>query len=418
MLNPAQQGVHPDIAQLRHFRPLDDLDNQALFKIAENVTIQHAARKTKLIEKGDTEDSMLYLLEGNVILEATDGARQRIVAHEESGRSPIARLRPCKYDVIAETAVEYLMVPSSLLDASNGPSSQLNSSGLELYEVVEESGEDQQAAEDQLAFQLYEDLNSNQLLLPSLPDVAIRVGQAVNHDLADAKRVARVIENDPVITAKLIKVANSARYGGRATVAQLPDAIARIGMTTTHSLVITFALREIFRCNTPTLYETMRDLWEQARKVGAISHILAQRCGKIDPESALLAGLVHNIGSVAIITYARDFPELSGSLEMLQGVIDRLKSQLGKIILGHWDFPPELVEATVDDPKRAHEGPCDMGDLVIIARQHIGADGEKPPVEETELPAYAKLGFSAEEIHAVLEEAKTEMDEMLALLGD
>ncbi len=56
--------------------------------LAQNLTIQHASKKTVLIHKGDTDDSMLYLLEGSVILEATDGARQRIRAHEESARSP------------------------------------------------------------------------------------------------------------------------------------------------------------------------------------------------------------------------------------------------------------------------------------------------------------------------------------------
>ncbi len=190
-----------------------------------------------------------------------------------------------------------------------------------------------------------------------------------------------------------------------------------MAINTTHSLVITFALREIFRCNVPTLYESMRDLWEQARRVGAVCHILAKRCGKIDPESALLAGLVHNIGSVAIITYARDFPELSANLETLQGVTRRLKGQLGKMILTHWDFPAMLIEATEDHPHRIHEGPCDTGDLVVIARRHAGFD-DGPGEEETELPAYAKLGFTAEQIHAVLEEAQAELDEMLALLGE
>jgi len=419
MLNPVEQGVNPDIAQLRYFRPLNDLDNQALLKLAQAVTIQQAPKRTVLIHKGDNDDSMLYLLEGKVILEATDGARQRIVAQEESSRSPIARLRPCKYDVIAETPVEYLMVPSSLLESSGSGdlNSQLTTSGIELYEVVDESDEEQRVAEDQLTFQLYEDLNSNQLLLPSLPDVAIRVGQAVNHDLADAHRVARVIENDPAITAKLIKVANSARYGGRATTATLPDAVTRIGLNTTHSLVITFALRELFRCNLPTLNKFMRELWEQARNVGAICHILAKRQGEVDPESALLAGLVHNIGSVAIVTYARDFPELTADLENLREVAERLKGQLGKMILSHWEFPESLVEAMVESADRSHEGACDLGDLVVIASQHIDADPERP-ADSPELPAYAKLGLPPEEIHTVLEEARAELDGMLALLGD
>lgn len=415
MLNPAPQDIHPTIAQLRRLRPLGELDIDTLQQLADKLTVQHARKGSKLLSQGDTTDHMLFLLDGTVMLEAMDGGRQRISANEDSARTPVARLRPSRYDVICDSTVEYLTVPSSLLS----PAAPKTGSGLELYEVVDEADGGQGAAEDQLAYQLYEDLKSNQLLLPSLPDVAIRVGQAVNHDLADAHRVARVIENDPVMTAKLIKVANSARYAGRASIAALPDAIARIGLNTTHSLVITFALRELFRCNIPSMYEIMRDLWQQAREVAAICHILAPRCSAVDPESALLAGLVHNIGGVVIITYARDFPELTGDPKMVLDIIDRLKGQLGKMVLQRWDFPPSLVEAAVDDSMRSHEGACDMGDLVIVARQHVDDHGTvSSKALDVTLPAYTKLGIQPEDIQLILEEADAELRDMLALLGD
>ena len=415
MLNPAPQDIHPTIAQLRRLRPLGELDIDTLQQLADKLTVQQARKGSKLLSQGDTTDHMLFLLDGAVVLEAMDGGRQRISANEDSARTPVARLRPSRYDVICDSSVEYLAVPSSLLS----PTAPNAASGLELYEVVDEAEGGQGAAEDQLAYQLYEDLKSNQLLLPSLPDVAIRVGQAVNHDLADAHRVARVIENDPVMTAKLIKVANSARYAGRASIAALPDAIARIGLNTTHSLVITFALRELFRCNIPSMYEIMRDLWQQAREVAAICHILAPRCSAVDPESALLAGLVHNIGGVVIITYARDFPELTGDPKMVLDIINRLKGQLGKMVLQRWDFPAPLVEAAVDDAMRSHEGACDMGDLVIVARQHVDDHGTvSSRAPDTTLPAYAKLGIKPEDIQLILEEADAELRDMLALLGD
>ena len=415
MLNPAPQDIHPTIAQLRRLRPLGELDIDTLQQLADKLTVQQARKGSKLLSQGDTTDHMLFLLDGTVMLEAMDGGRQRISANEDSARTPVARLRPSRYDVICDSTVEYLTVPSSLLS----PAAPKTGSGLDLYEVVDEADGGQGAAEDQLAYQLYEDLKSNQLLLPSLPDVAIRVGQAVNHDLADAHRVARVIENDPVMTAKLIKVANSARYAGRASIAALPDAIARIGLNTTHSLVITFALRELFRCNIPSMYEIMRDLWQQAREVAAICHILAPRCSAVDPESALLAGLVHNIGGVVIITYARDFPELTGDPKMVLDIIDRLKGQLGKMVLQRWDFPPSLVEAAVDDSMRSHEGACDMGDLVIVARQHVDDHGTvSSKALDTTLPAYTKLGIQPEDIQLILEEADAELRDMLALLGD
>lgn len=417
MLNTVRHTTnHPEVSDLRRFQPLGSLEYSLLQQLAMELSIQQAPPGTRLLAQGNNEDSLLYLMQGKLILKAVDGGVQHISADSDSARSPIARLRPSRYDVVAETAVTYLVVPAKLMTAPE--EEEPSKDGLELYEVVEEHEEAHEVAEDQLAFQLYEDLKSNKLLLPSLPDVAVLVGQTVNQDHADAHRVAKVIENDPVISAKIIKVANSARYAGATSIAALPDAVARIGLSTVHSLVITFALRELFRSQSPVLNRIMKDQWEQARELGAICHVLASRCKHINPETALLAGLVHNIGSVAIITHARDYPGLAEDTEVLQQVIENLKSPVGKMILTYWEFPKAVVEAAGDDPMRQHDGPCDMGDLVTIARHHVDSlalEDEEAP--ELSLPAYSKLSVEPEQIQSVLEEAQSQLQETMSLLS-
>ncbi len=415
MLDTATPLNPLDPQRLGRLEAFAGLQPAALRALAAQLEVLTAARGVELLSLGETDPAMLYLLSGEVLLEAGDGARKLIRAEDDSARRPIARLRPSRYRVSAAGPVEYLRVPATLLEAGGRTAPGTDANGIALYEVSEIEDAAQQAAEDRLAYQLYEDLNSNQLLLPSLPDVAIRVGQAIDHELADAHRVARVIENDPVITAKLIKVANSARYAGRHTVATLSEAVTRIGLRATHSLVVTFALRELFRCHTPLLYESMRDLWEASRQVAVIAHVLARRCRGLDPDSALLGGLVHNIGAVAVISYACDFPELSRDPAVLAGAVERIRGPLGTLILGRWEFPPELVEALAEDPAgREHDGDCDLGDVVSVARLEAARrDGGTPP----ESPAHRKLGLDREAIDQALAEAEGELREMLALLN-
>ena len=74
---------------------------------------------------------------------------------------------------------------------------------------------------------LYEDLNADRLLLPSLPHVAVRIGEAVNEENSDARRVASLIETDPAIAVKIVKAANSARFGGASRAATVAEAVAR-----------------------------------------------------------------------------------------------------------------------------------------------------------------------------------------------
>lgn len=361
---------------------------------------------------GDTEPNILYLLQGEVELRAQDGAVQHIRHDQPSAQAPIARLRPSRYEVVARSPVTYLLIPESLLQRAPD---EVPNGGLDLYEVVEEAGDTQDELNDQLIYRLYEDLNSNQLLLPSLPEVAVRVGQAVNHELADAKRVAKVIENDPVITAKLIRIANSARYAGSTTVASLPDAITRIGLSTTHQLVISFALRELFRTQSPNLNAMMHDLWEDARHVAAISHVLARHCQSLDPETALVAGLVHNIGEVAALSYAREFSALTGHPEALSTAVSQVGPSIGPRILEKWDFPVMLVQAVqaLGDDKDARSS-CDYGDLLVMAQYQYRRRNEP----EIAPPATSAGIGDPEEVAILLSEAEQELQEMLALLGD
>ncbi len=413
----------PTPATLSKLSGLNELSQEELASLSNKLEVRHVPKGEVLLERGSNETTRLYLVQGRLHLRAEDGAMS-LVSHEDpSALSPIARLRPSRYEVVAATNVHYLSVPEDLLEGTDS-SLEYNSSLLDAYQVEETEYSGDEGQENQLTLQIYEDLNSDQLLLPSLPDVAIRVGQAINEDYADSQKVVHIIENDPTIAAKILKAANSARYGGSQQISRLQDAIVRIGMNTVHQLVITFALRELFRCNSAHLNKRMREIWEHSRQVGAIAHVLAKHCKNLDPETALLAGLVHDIGSVAVLGYARDFPEINEHPGVLEASMRQLRGQLGNMILVKWQLPAFLAEVASEAEhwQREHKGACDYIDLIIIAKLHalIGhhQNQELPEIDQT--PAYAKLGFgegSPESSMQILELARQEIRETLALLG-
>ena len=155
--------------------------------------------------------------------------------------------------------MRYLRIDTALIDDAAGRFEKSSTLSLETYDVEEEEDYGQMDAENRLTLHIYEDLNTNRLLLPSLPHVAVRIGEAVNDAKSDARRVAGLIENDPAIAVKIVKAANSARYGGVAQVATVTEAVARLGMQNTQILVITFALRELFRTKSKVLEKRMQD---------------------------------------------------------------------------------------------------------------------------------------------------------------
>jgi HD-like signal output (HDOD) protein len=166
-------------------------------------------------------------------------------------------------------------------------------------------------------------------------------------------------------------------------------AIVRLGADSTHKLVLTFALRELFNTRSKILKKRMHSLWLHSVKVSAVSYILAKITQQFNPEHALLAGLLHDIGNVAILSYAEGFPEVANDEEKLQRIMSDLCGRIGSVILRNWGFIEDLITVTLEAENwfRKKEGEADYADLVIVAQLHsyIGTP------QMTQLPTLDKV---------------------------
>jgi HD-like signal output (HDOD) protein len=365
----SEQPRHPTPETLKAYQPLDRLDEVQRELLARSLQIHSAGRGTTLIQEGDTNHFSLYLLQGRLRLLSTDGRVSEVDSDSPQASSPIANLIPRRYTVEAVTTVDYLMIDSDLLEGLLNTDRE----GITATEIPSEpSPYNHEETEDNLSSALLQDLESDQLILPSLPDVAIRLGRAMRDENTNARKLANVIQTDPVITAKLIRAANSPLYAGVTPVDSCAAAIIRLGADTTHKLVLTFALRELFKSRSAVLKQHMHRLWEHSVKVSAVSYVLAKISGEFNPEHALLAGLLHDIGNVAILSYAERFPEVANDETKLKQVMTDMRGRIGSAILHSWGFIEDLIQVAeeAENWMRSHEGTADYADLVIIAQLH------------------------------------------------
>lgn len=413
--------THPTVTTLSQLTAFKDLDNIQLTEIAQDVVVSKADKGTRLLEKGSTDTSTIYLLEGRLQLTAADGTVMYVNHTDPSANDPVARLRPAHYDVTAVSSVSFLRVDTELLNRIDRTLREIGTQG---YEVREESSREEMEMEFQLTTQIEQDLAQDKLFLPSLPEIAIRVGKVVSDENATARTVAQAIEADPAIATKLLKTANSARYAGRTTTKSLEDVIVRLGLNTTHKLVVALTLRELFRTHNRTFQDYMKNLWDHSRLVAALSQVLAKRLRGFDPDFALLAGLAHDVGEIAIIAYSERLTGENTPTEGLGATIERLRGLLGGKLLRHWNLPEELAEVAVH-AENWHRTPtvkADYVDLVQVAQFHafIGAQQQTPAPSVTQLPAFERLGLETweDDVGAqLLEDARAEIEETTQLLG-
>ena len=326
----------PTIETLRRLRTLSQFDDAQLAALSQKLTIETAVKKKRLIERGETEAFSLYLLSGTVKTIAKDNTEKHIDAVEEGDITPLAHIRPSMYDVDADSIIKYIKIPAELL-TEFAQQSEHEDGEMDVV-TIEQTDE-----ENQLTIQLFQDITSGNINLPSMPDVAQRIQQAFTQSHINVEAIAKIIQSDPAITAKLIMIANSALYQGAAQIDTLQQAIVRIGLEATRKQVIIYVVKELFDSSSAQIKSKMQRLWIHSRRVAAFSRVLAKQCKTVDPEQAQLAGLVHDLGEIAILQHVADNPELYQDEDKLMHAIRNLRPQITSMLLHKWNFTDELV---------------------------------------------------------------------------
>ena len=156
----------------------------------------------------------------------------------------------------------------------------------------------------------------------------------------DIPKLAQVIAQDAALSARMVKVANSALYRGVDEVADLSTAPSRLGINVPVSLAT--AMQQMLLSTSPFVEARMRSNWARCLEVASVSQVLAQHFSRLQPEQAGLAGLVHRIGVLPILAYAEQDRKLQKSAALLDEVIELAHQQIGERVLQHWDFPAAL----------------------------------------------------------------------------
>jgi HD-like signal output (HDOD) protein len=259
--------------------------------------------------------------------------------------------------------------------------------------------------------------------LPNLPDLAMKIGNAINDRNTSNDDVARLIQLDPVLSTRVLSVVNSAAFGGVSRVSSIPQATARLGRRKVRSLVFSCMLKSVFKVEAPLLRQHMRSVWQRSTHVAALSYVLARATPGIDAEQALLAGLLHDIGSIAVIGGVAHFPQLAEREEVFDYVMAKLRTDSGKRILSHWRLEAEFGDVVGrDDWQRMGSAIAEVADVVLIARLHaaIGKPDQRDLPFIDAVPAFAKLAngeLSPRRSLAALDRANAEVAEVQALLN-
>lgn len=200
---------------------------------------------------------------------------------------------------------------------------------------------------------LLDEVTSGLARVPPFPQALLQMLQELDAAGSSAKSVAEIVSTEPVLTASLLRVANSAAIGLGREIVTVADAVAYLGFSAVKSLLVRLKLGGLFRQTAfGGLYDSQK-LWVHSMAVGQAAEELAIRAGHTDPHLALTVGLMHDIGKVAINS---QFPDTVRELWKPGGAADesflarerRLfgadHAFIGGYLASNWKLPEELIE--------------------------------------------------------------------------
>jgi HD-like signal output (HDOD) protein len=259
------------------------------------------------------------------------------------------------------------------------------------------------------------ELSSGKIDLPSFPEIATQVRKVLSDPKSSIDQVVRVVGSEPALAARLMRVANSSSFNRSGKqITDLRTSINRIGYTMVRSAAMAFSMSQMRRgAKLEKLQARLNELWNQSTKVAAFAYVIARTCSKVNPDEALLAGMMHGIGKLYIMTRAAQHPELFVDNETLDEIIASWHASIGKVILENWEFSDAMAAAVGDqeDHSREDEVEPDLRDVVAIAivMSVYGSDMEPLELALNGLPARIRLGLDEDRTRLVMEDCATEV---------
>ncbi|MFK7733924.1 MAG: HDOD domain-containing protein [Pseudomonadales bacterium] len=244
---------------------------------------------------------------------------------------------------------------------------------------------------------ILEAIRADALTLPTLPDVALRVKEVASKPETDINGLYRVICTDASVSARMLKVANSpAMRRSESEVTDLKVALTIMGTKYASNLALGVAMAQMFQSKKAVVDKHLKATWQLSSEVAGLSQAFCQFATGLEPSVGMLAGLVHRIGALPVLSFAEQNESLANDESLLVEAVEALHPYLGSQILRKWGFSDSVVDVCDQYLNFGREREtADYVDVVTVAvLENSGStDQALVNVDRAKVGAYARLNM-------------------------
>lgn len=284
---------------------------------------------------------------------------------------------------------------------------------------------------------LIEQANRGELVFSTNVATSLKIQKALDDPDCSVDTASKLVLNEPLLSARVVAIANSAVYSRMGNdVNNVRAAITRLGFRTLRSVVASLVVRQLAGSSKdPAIRAMVNKLWEHSAQVAALAQVLARRITKLDPDTAMFAGIVHEVGGFYMLSRAEEFPcllerddltsDLSSNNDLVpfsDTIIDKESAEaiIGRAVLKNLQMPQPVVDAVeaLWYGLRAMP-PESLGDTLLLANELASTPSPLDTRTDSESNRYtSEIDFVVGDgtLNSILEESKEEVISLSAAL--
>ncbi|CAN5838183.1 hypothetical protein BH11PSE12_BH11PSE12_01070 [soil metagenome] len=283
---------------------------------------------------------------------------------------------------------------------------------------------------------LVDQANRGELIFSTNVATSLKIQKALDDPDCSIDTASKLVLNEPLLSARVVAIANSAVYSRMGnSVTNVKAAISRLGFRTLRSVVASLVVRQLAGSSKdPVIRAKINKLWEHSAQVAALAQVLARRITKLDPDTAMFAGIVHEVGGFYMLSRAEEFPCLLESDDLSapsnpndlppfsDTIIDKESAEaiIGRAVLKNLELPQPVVDAVeaLWYGLRAMP-PESLGDTLLLANELASTPSPLDTRTDSETNRYtSEIDFVVGDgtLNSILEESDEEVKTLAAAL--
>ena len=259
------------------------------------------------------------------------------------------------------------------------------------------------------------DLSKGEITFPTFANATVKVRNALEDPNMDAERLARVVSSEPLLSTKLVHIANSAAVNpGGKQVSDVKTAVTRVGFETVRTVAAAVAMTQLRAADDLRRHaQRAAAAWHHSVHVAAMSFVIAKKMTRQQPEEALFAGLIHDIGYFYLLSKSGNYPELEAVPAALDDVLRDWHPPIGQAVLHAFKLSDATLTAVAEHENGYFQSPPrTICDIVTLANMftaqtnpiylHTGATIPEKPNEPELIKVLAEANGEIRSLVAAL----------------